>query len=82
MIVLLQLMIGKWIVLISTMKKMQILPRNKFSVYYSKRCTARCIVCKKAIRKGEIGIGKSVLYKATHIVQYHGKRVLMPSNLL
>ena len=41
---------------------------NKFSVGYSKRGTAKCIVCKKTIGKGEIQIGKSV--PTTRIVQY------------
>ena len=42
-----------------------------FCVDYSKRGTARCKKCKKAITKGEIRIGKSVQFKDKYIYQYY-----------
>ena len=43
---------------------------NKFSVDHSMRGTTKCRVCKKAIPKDELRIGKAVLFKEISIVQY------------
>ena len=43
---------------------------NKFAIDYSIRGTARCRLCKKNIVKGELRIGKSVLFKDRYILQY------------
>ena len=43
---------------------------NKFSVDHSMRGTAKCRVCKKAIPKDELHIGKAVPFKKISIVQY------------
>ena len=43
---------------------------NIFTVDHSKRGTAKCLVCSKGIAKDELRIGKSVLFKAKHILRY------------
>ena len=41
-----------------------------FSIDYSKRGTAKCGKCNKAITKGEIRIGKSMKFKVGYISHY------------
>ena len=41
-----------------------------FSIDYSKRGTAKCKVCKKAIDRHELRLGKLVPYKTEHIIRY------------
>ena len=47
-----------------------VIPGIIFSIDYSKRGTAKCKVCKKAIYRHEIRIGKLVPYKTEHITRY------------
>ena len=44
---------------------------KKFYVDHSKRGTAKCRKCKKNIPKGELRIGKNVLFKDRNILQYY-----------
>ena len=43
---------------------------NIFCIDHSKRGTAKCMECKKAISKGELRISKFVPYKAIHIQRF------------
>ena len=44
--------------------------KNKFSIDYSIRGTAKCKVCKAAIAKDELRIGTLVQYQTTYYIQY------------
>ena len=44
---------------------------NRFRTDYCKRGSTRCKSCKKHITKGELRIGKSVLFKTKHIFQFY-----------
>ena len=44
---------------------------NKFCVAYSKRGTAKCKICKKIIRKGELRMGMYAPYKGKEIINYY-----------